>query len=182
MTPTWMMAVVITKISCVVTAEQESHSRSPYSPLKHQQCCCLFILSALEYVSDLIPQQNNKSTTCLTVRWRCLCCLVKMSGLRRIREHKWRKKKKLNQESHHSHCYSFASWLHIIETSKSKIDIILIHESVRASLCYSSESWLSSSFFCLLSVRDTLRTGRMKAPTHAHKHKRQTHIYSWQHM
>lgn len=106
----WMMTVMITtRSSCKArtTGKQQSHSRSPYSPIKkHQQRVCSF-LSALERVLDLIPKQKNKSMSCLSVRWRCLCCLVKLSGLWRIGGNEWQKKRRnmLNQESDQIHCF-----------------------------------------------------------------------------
>lgn len=149
----WMMTVMITtRSSCKArtTGKQQSHSRSPYSPIKkHQQRVCSF-LSALERVLDLIPKQKNKSMSCLSVRWRCLCCLVKLSGLWRIGGNEWQKKEEIcsiKSQIRFTVLFMCPPAQYYLDNNnnsnkKSKIDFILTHESIHASWrCY-NEIWL----------------------------------------
>lgn len=104
-----MTTVVVVGIICRVctTGGRQPHGRHPYSPLKPQRWFAWFVLSAPESVLDFHKRQTTttkKSIYWLSVGWRRLCCLVRVSGL-------WRKrmsKMELNQELHQIQCFIHA--------------------------------------------------------------------------
>lgn len=130
--------------------------KGPCSPInKHQQCVCLSCYQPRKVC--WVYSQNGESTSCLSVGWECLSCLVKWSGPWRIEEKDWQKSKKTIKSQLRVivlfMCLLAQYILHQIK-KKIKTDFILTRHSIHASWNCQNEAqiFIIITVLCLSAV------------------------------